>query len=149
MKDLLLKPDDFGIYDIDFDDAGDFLLTEGFESAILMSILGEKRADAAEIPSPRYRRGDWSNELNDVVDYEIGSKLWLLDMSRNNQETQNKGSEFIVDGLQWMIDDNLIKDIDVDVVPDSRQLLFNISITKQDNEIETYQFDGFNLTGVN
>ena len=149
MKDLLLTLDDENIYDIEFDNDGDFLLTSGLETAILMSLLCEKRADASEITDPKWRRGDWSNELNDVEDYEIGSKIWLLGSGRNTQETLNNGIEAIQDGLQWLIDDNIIKAVTVTGTVGIRKIIYEIKITKPNNEIETYLFSDFKLTKEN
>ena len=112
MIDILLEKTALGYYDISFTDEGDFVTTDGLDTAILMSILSEKRADSSEIVTPEHRGGDWSNELNDIVDYEVGSKFWLLYQARANEESLNFGIGAIEEGLQWMIDDELIKEVE-------------------------------------
>jgi phage gp46-like protein len=139
---------DAGYWDIEIDDSGDIRTTEGLESAIYMSVLCEKRADESEIQKPEYRRGDWSNELNEVEGYEVGSKFWLLEKARNTQEAINKGLQYIKDGLEWMIEDGLIDSVGVDFSEKTnRSVQFEITVYKANNESETYYFDAFINTG--
>ena len=145
--DVLLTQDENQIFDFEWDDNGDFLMTEGLETAIQMSVLCEKRADESEVTRPEFRRGDWSNELNLVVDYEVGSKLWLLDQARTIEEAINTGINAIEDGLQWMIDDLLIKDVEASGVLTERGIIFSVSIIKEDNSVDTYYYGPFSATG--
>ena len=148
MTDILLEKNSLGYYDIDFDDDGDFVTTDGLDTAIIMSILCEKRADKSEITRPEFRRGDWSDELNDVTDYEVGSKFWLLYVARADEEALNFGIDVINEGLQWMIDDKLIKEVVTTGVISVRGITFTIKITQADDEIETFSFPAFEDTGA-
>jgi len=148
MADILLEKNSSGYYDINFTDEGDFVTTEGFETAILMSLLGEKRANESEVVEPQFRRGDWSNELNDVPDYEVGSKLWLLYVARANTESMNSGIDSIKDGLQWMIDDNLIKDANAEGTISYRGITFKALVTQENNKVDKYLVDDFIATGT-
>lgn len=143
MIDIKLELTENEYYDISFDSNGDFVLTNGLESAILMSILCEKRADESEVVNPKYRRGDWSNELNAITGYEVGSKFWLLDQARANEESINLGIDAINDGLDWLIQDNLIKSVEVSGEITYRGINFIVDILQKNNQIETYQFTAF------
>lgn len=134
------------LWDISFDSDGDIEMTEGLETAVLMSILCEKRADADEITAPEFRRGDWSNTLNDDTDYEVGSKLWLLDVARAIQESANLGESAIEEGLQWMIDDNIIKSVTVESSISGNELTFTVKVEKSDNKFEEYLFNNYKIT---
>lgn len=103
-----------GTLDISIDEYGDLAKTNDIDTAIYMSLLTDKRADSSEISLPQLRRGWWGNTLN-AVPYEIGSKLWLLEQSRRIQDTLNKAQQHITDSLNWLITDNLVKKINVDV----------------------------------
>lgn len=142
---LVLNKED-GYYDIDFNAEGDFLLTDGLETAILMTILSVRRADSSEIVSPINRRGDWSNELNEVSEYEVGSKFWLLEQARVLQETLNIGIDALENGFAWMIDDNVIKEINVDGEIIDNSIHYTIELTKQNNKTETYIYNAFKNT---
>lgn len=142
---LVLNEDD-GYYDIDFDENGDFLMTNGLETAILMTVLAERRADESEITSADKRRGDWSNESNDINEYEVGSKFWLIDQARILQETINVGIDSLESGFEWMIDDDIIKEVNVDGDIIDNSMIFTIELTKQNNKTETFIYDAFKNT---
>ena len=144
--DIAFKIDSKGFYDIDLTDNGDLLSTQGLDTAILMSIFCEKRANEDEIPRPEYRRGDWSNELNEISDYEVGSKLWLLDQARTSQSSLDDAIEYIREGLQWLIDDGYILDVDITGELTTRQATFTITLTKLNNTTETKVFEYFKNT---
>ena len=134
------------LYDITLNDSGDLQGTEGADTAILFSALCEKRADESEVIKPEFRRGDWSIELNDVSGYEVGSKLWLLDSARNNQESIDAGIDYLNDGFAWMIEDNIIKEIDVTGELTFRGIIFTVKLTKQNDSVETRLFEVFSNT---
>lgn len=89
-----------GKYDIDFGSDGDFITDDGLETAVLMSLLLDKRANAEEAPQPVRRSGYWGYEVNDM-DF---SKLWLL-YGRLTTDLLNKSIEYANNCLQWLIDD--------------------------------------------
>jgi phage gp46-like protein len=134
------------VYDISIGDDGDLLGTPGLDTAILMSGLCEVRADESEVTSPEFRRGDWSNELNDVVDYEVGSKLWLLDQARSNQESIDAGNNYLNDGFSWLIDDEIIKNVETTGELTNRGITFTVLLTKQDDKVEKKLFEVFDNT---
>jgi phage gp46-like protein len=112
MADILLN-NDAGYHDISFTN-GDFTLTNGMETALLMSIYCEKRASESEIPAPEMRRGWWGNTVLGFGNYEIGSKIWLLEQARKDNITLGLSRTYSADSLQWLIEDNLAKDVTVD-----------------------------------
>jgi len=114
LSDILfsLTPDDY--YDITFNSWGDFTLTQGFETALAMSVFCEQKASASEVPKIELRRGWWGNKVGDFDNYEIGSKLWLLEQARNTLSTLNLTKTYAANCLQWMVDDGHIDKIDVD-----------------------------------
>ena len=142
---LVLNEDD-GYYDIDFASNGDFLMTNGLETAIFMTVLAERRADESEITSADKRRGDWSNESNDINEYEVGSKFWLIDQARILQETINVGIDSLESGFEWMADDDIIKEVNVDGDIIDNSMFFTIELSKQNNKTETFIYDAFKNT---
>jgi len=112
MQDIKLEKNSDNIYDISIVD-GDFESVDGFDTAILMSLFIDKRANQAEVSESSLRRGWIGNEQNDDEDYEVGSKLWLLDQARLNQDSVNRAIDFTRDGFIWMIEDSQVKDVQV------------------------------------
>jgi len=111
--DIALARQDDGSYDISIDENGDLAQTADIDTAIYMSLLTDKRAASSEVTVPQNRRGWWGNVFNTDPDYEIGSKLWLLEQSRGTQDTLNKAQQYVVDCLQWLITDKYVKGIAV------------------------------------
>lgn len=106
---LTQNTDDY-IYDISIGDGGDFSLVESFDTAIILSLFTDKRAEDSEVPSSLKRRGYFGN-LSNSGKKELGSKLWLLDQARINQETLNLAIKYAEQALQWLIDDKYIRNL--------------------------------------
>lgn len=98
-----------GIYDLVIED-GVLKEEPTLRTNILLSIFGEKRASDDEVTVPELRRGWWGNTLNAIPDYEIGSKLWLLEQARATEENQVFAENTIREGLQQLIDDSWADD---------------------------------------
>ena len=100
--DIALLQDERGNFDIGIDPAtGDFFLTDGFDTAITMSLFCERRADASEVPTAELRRGWWGNEVG-PEGFEIGSKLWLTYQSRKTQATLNLVVDYARSGAHYL-----------------------------------------------
>jgi len=132
--------------DIAFADTGDFLLTEGLDTTLDMSILEQRRADASEVVRPELRRGWWGNTLNDLA-FEIGSKLWLLSQARKTQSTLNSAEDYAQNALEWMLDDDIIDDVNVIAYFENNTMYIKIDLLKQNNLIHTAFYDAFAATG--
>jgi phage gp46-like protein len=114
---------------------GDFKATYGLDSALLMSIYLDKRADKSEISRPELRRGWWGNLVNNFVNYEIGSKLWLLSQARKDNNTLNLVKTYAYDCLKWMIEDQIASKIDVSSSYQNESLILTIVIYRNQNII--------------
>jgi phage gp46-like protein len=135
--DIALRLVDKKYYDISFT-KGDFTLTNGLDTALLMSVFGEKRADVSEVPTPELQRGWWGNLFNDVLNYEYGSKLWLLDQARATQEKINDGVAYLQEGLNWLKEDNYVDQIFVDGDSLKNGVNFSIKLFRSQSIIGNY-----------
>lgn len=103
--DLALQHDvDTDTYDLFLGPDGDLASTNSFETALLMSLFGEKRASISEMPIAQNRRGWLGNTFGDIEGFEMGSKLWLLDQARLTQDTLNLAITYAKDGMRWLVD---------------------------------------------
>lgn len=126
--DILLEKTTEGYYDLQFDN-GDLLSTQGFTSALLMSIFCERRATPSEVAQPEKRRGWWGNAFLGFTDFEIGSKIWLLSQARANQNTLNNWITYINNAIEWFIDDKYLDKINVTAEYDiNNALISNIDL---------------------
>lgn len=133
MKDLAWNKDK-GYWDISFED-GDYKQTSFLDTAILMSLLIDKRASKSEVPSLQLRRGWWGNKVGDYPNYEIGSKLWLLSQSRLTQETLNLLKTYSYDCLTWLIDDGYVDRVETNASRISEGVFLTIILYVSQNII--------------
>lgn len=143
--DVLMKKGADGIYDIEWDENGDLLTTNGLESALDISILGEVRANEAEIIIPQKRRGWWGSA---VLGYEQGSKLWLLSQDRKTEENRVLSEEYAKKALQWMLDDKIAREIIINSEFTFDGLLIKIKIIAQDNTVVSRYYEMWKYTNA-
>jgi phage gp46-like protein len=105
----LTKLDD-GLYDLEIDSNGDIKTVDSFDSAIIVSLFAEKRADESEISLPQFRRGWIGNESTPNI--EIGSKLWLYSQSRLTEKIKSGIENAARECLLWLVEDNFAVSID-------------------------------------
>ena len=104
-----------------------------------MSIFCEKRADASQVKQIDIRRGHFSNQFND--DYEVGSFYWLYSEQQKVSEANKEDlQDTILEGLQWLIDDNYLIDIDFNIDIIENKYIINITTTNIFNEEQNYTF---------
>jgi len=108
-------------YDINFDSNGDFVQVDNFDTSILLSLYTDQRAGSSEIGEARKRRGYIADELYNS--FVHGSKLWLLEQSRLNNNTRNLAKTYAENSLQWFLEDGYLENIDV-----STRIYDNINI---------------------
>lgn len=95
--------------------SNDLTSDDGVVSAVLISLLTDKRAeDDEELPDPLStdRRGWWADQIDDD---QIGSSLWLLERSKTTKDVLISAKRYAEESLQWMIDDGLAETISVEV----------------------------------
>ena len=93
---------------------GDFVLAgqtletgKDLQTAILISLFSDRMARPDDsIPDGTDPRGWWGDE-------NIGSRLWLLSRAKQTQDTLQRAYDYIVESLQWMLDDGVVARFDV------------------------------------
>jgi len=135
----LFKNDD-NLWDIEIDTNGDLKGSNSIDTAVLMSLFTDKRADASEIRDSKERRGWWGNLFNDNEDYEIGSKLWLsTNQGRLTDDTLNAINSQALNCLVWMKEDNIVDDIKVSSnIIGNEQVRLNLKFIIGSNIINKY-----------
>ncbi|QNB13427.1 hypothetical protein G5S35_17510 [Paraburkholderia tropica] len=106
------------IWDVD-NSRGDWLFVapalvtgDDLQSAVLVSLFTDRLAsDDDSIPDGTGDPRGWWGDIGE--DVPIGSRLWLLDRSKQTQEVLNLARDYIIEALQWMVDDGVIASMDV------------------------------------
>ena len=134
---------DSGAYDFTLDANGDIATAEFFDTSILYSLFGERRASADEVVDPQRRRGWIGNG-----DIENGSKIWLFSQARLTRTNMNRIGDEAKKALQWMVDDGFAVSIDDPTVTISRgRLLLGVVIRRSRDRIDRRLYDIWENTG--
>lgn len=127
---------DFGI------ESGDLERDGGIESAIAISLFTDQRATEDDpLPGAQDDRRGWWGDIagNDRTD-QIGSKLWLLGRSKNITKTVDDAKVYAEAALQWLLDDGVAAEIDVEAEAVDKHILgLQVRVKKSDgSEIAKY-----------
>ena len=153
MADVLLKQpiDETDVYDLQIGEDGDFVMTDGLDTALDMSIFCEIRADESEIKNARQRGGWIGNEMFDIlgfVGYQQGSKLWLAKQFRKTQQTLNICISYIEIGFKWLVSEKLAKKVVVNGFIEDYGFLIEVEITKPSGGLEKKEYKLWEKTNI-
>lgn len=89
--------------------SGGDLLTDGdLATAMLLSVFTDRMAAPDdEIPDgTNDPRGWWGDQFDPAA--AIGSRIWLLERSKQTQDTLNRAYDYLAECLQWLIDEGVV-----------------------------------------
>lgn len=142
---LMCKEAGASIYTLSINDEGDLTSGDFFDSSLLYSIFGEKRASASEVVVSEQRRG-WIG--NEGKDFENGSKIWLFRQARLTRTNINGLRSAIFNSLQWLIAQNFLKNITVSVTIDKGAVIAEIILFRFNSKVERRYFELWDNTGA-
>jgi len=91
---------------------GDVKTDRDLETAILVSLFTDRRAQASDKVTGNYLGGWWGDKfLSDAM----GSRLWLLDRSGVTRGTINLARVYCVEALQWLVKDGAVASFNIDI----------------------------------
>lgn len=133
-----------GFYDFNLDVTGDIETEDFFDTSLLYSIFGERRASSDEVVEPQLRRG-W---IGNSEDFENGSKIWLSSQARLTRDTLNNLQDEAEKALQWLVDDGLAVSIDQVVATISKgSVVLKITIRRSRDKVDRKFFVLWENTG--
>jgi len=124
----------YGGFDLTFDN--DIYSQYSLSDAVLLSLFCWKRALPEEV-SKGDRLGGWWGDIN------LGSKLFLTQRAKVNDSLLPRVEQAVLDSLQWMILTKVAKEVTCKAYLDPTNTIIRaeITITKPDNNKETYKFN--------
>lgn len=106
--DLKFNQDSLGKWHLDTEN-GDLKKTDSLDTAIYISLFGEKRASISQVSEPTLRGGHFSNEFSEVPGYEEGCLFWLYTSQATlTDKVLAKINDSVRNGLKWMVEDKII-----------------------------------------
>lgn len=124
---------------IDSDLASD----RGLMTAMILSYFVDAAAETDDVPpsgDENDRRGWWADQFAEVQGDRIGSRIWLLDRSKNTNETKLRAAEYIREASAWMIEDRVVSSIDVVVDAVTPTLLFAVDVQRPGRDPISFRF---------
>ena len=119
----------------------DIILDDSLETAVIVSLFSDRRAEDDDPVDLSDRRGWWGDLLSDVPGDQIGSRLWQLARAKQVPESLNMAEEFAKEALAWMIEDGVAMAVECTAEYVDRGFIgMAIAITKPNGETETFRF---------
>lgn len=128
-------------YDLEIEN-GDFVIDDALETALVVSLLSDRRADESQVAQPEFRRGWIGDLVTTLSGYLFGSHLWLDEQSRATQETLNSIKDAAEKSLLWMLETGLVLKIEARTsFIDLSTVRLDIIITSPDGSISNKAFN--------
>lgn len=103
------------LYDVSISDES-LDTDEGLATAVQISLLTWARADDSDpVPDQTDLKGWWGDTIADVAGDKFGSKLWICQRMPATAETLELARRYILEALQWMIEDGLVEEIQLEL----------------------------------
>ena len=98
---------------------GDLVMDQGLTTALIISLFCDRTADPSDVvpdggSDPRGWWGDTprADTLADATGIDLtGSRLWLMARALQTQDTLNLAQAYVLEALQWMIEDNIAETV--------------------------------------
>lgn len=116
-----------GYYDISLDNNGNISTTNGLDTAILLTLFTDARADDSEVQEAINRRGWWGNAFSPFVDSNVGSKIWLLANDTPTSDTKALATSYARQACQFLIDGGYVDNLNVVTTLTTRSLRITIT----------------------
>lgn len=96
-------------------EGGDLVTDMTLETAVLLSLYTDRRALAEDVlpDDGTDRRGWWCDAYSDRLQ---GSRLWLLSREKDLDRVLRRAEEYASEALQWLLDDGIAADIEVEAI---------------------------------
>ncbi len=136
-----------GLYDISIDENGDIETADFFDTSLLYSFFGERRADENEIQDARLRRGWIGSEGRE---FENGSKIWLFLNSRLTGTNLARLEDEAKKGIQWLVNDDLVVSVTSKglIVRRDNAIILDLPIFRSRDKVDRRFFELWENTGI-
>lgn len=141
---MKLEPNEDGQLDIVMDANGAIIQETTFKTAVLTSLLWNRRADPEDVLPFAYQgvsssidadRQGWVGDILDEQGRLVGSKFWLLDQEINIDDTRLRAIEYVHQCLKWTIDDGHVNRVETDTETKLDRLNLSVSIFMANGDV--------------
>ena len=142
MGDLALRWDaDLGCADVAVE-ANDLAKEDGLDTAVMLSLFTDRRAEASDLPEGETDRRGWWGDAVPIVDGDrIGSRLWLLAREKELATVLPRAEEYAREALKWLVDDLVAVRVEVTAsIPRRGVLGLSVAIYRPQADPTSYRF---------
>ena len=144
--DAKLTADSNGLYDISVGADGDIESVESYDTAILVSVQTDRRANAHEMSQPERRRGWAGNDHTPEV--EMGSKLWLFDQPRATRTVSDGIASATRAALEWLVEERRAVSVSAVAAFTGSTLEMETEVRYSPSEVDRHHFTLWQQTGA-
>ena len=137
----LLYREGKGYFDLEITDSGDLKVDNSFDTGLNLAIQTDGRADVSEVSRPENQRG---TIVDLFTERRNGSKLWLLEQSRNDVGALNRAIDYCKNALKYFVDLQYVKQILVDGAKSDKGIYLTITVYGINGEINRYRYNAWN-----
>lgn len=92
--------------------ATDLVTDDGLDTAVLLSLFLDRRADADDgVSIDDDPRGWWGDTFADDQGDQVGSKFWLLSREKTVPQLLVRIKEYAEQALAWLVDDGVASSV--------------------------------------
>lgn len=102
--------------------------------ALLISLFSWRKSNSDDGVAIPNRQGWWGDTFSETTGDKIGSRLWLLQREKLTNEVVQRAQYYAKEALQWLIDDALAIDVQVDATKVDSTLNLTIQIIKASDQ---------------
>ncbi len=134
------------LFDFQIGPDGDILTEDQLDTAIIVSLFTDRRAEPHEVQKPQLRRG-WIGDL-ETPEVLWGTTLWLLEQARLASKTATLAKGAAQAGLDWMVRDGIAVSVSTRAFVEDQTMRLIVDITKPNSKTESFMVSLWEKTGV-
>lgn len=110
--------------------------------AVEISLFSWRRADPDDEVDDEQRMGWWGDTFPAVDGDKLGSRLWLLRRKTITPEVLRQAEAYAREALQWMIDDELVRTVEIQLTrPDRIRVDMVVTLTDDGGPLPPFDFE--------
>jgi phage gp46-like protein len=116
-------------------DGGNIITSDLLYTTVTIALFTRRRALPTDVlPDPLSReRGGWWADAHAEDEEQLGSRLWLLNRSKDTQTVLNQAKIYAEEALQFLVDDGVAKSVTVTTESHPNEVLaFKVEILRTD-----------------
>ena len=121
---------------------------EGLETAVIISLFTDRRAKDDDIlpdPDNPDLRGWWGDLVSGIEGDQVGTRLWLLNREKTEENVLTRAKQYIEEALAWLLEENVAAKIVVNAerqgIVGTDRLALGVEIHKEDGNKKTFNFE--------